>query len=154
MLGLEILVLPMPPVRISGGSTPTIGTVSVGPSIWRLRRRTPTADAWGAGTVVYNRPGMSTLINPFTPFDPPLVAAFEANFQAALSEDIGSGDVTGKLVPEHEWVRARVIVREDAVLCGAPWFEGVGNHRSIGSALCHLDGGQGFRQGANLVDLD
>ena len=68
---------------------------------------------------------MSTLINPFTPFDAPLVAAFEANLQAALSEDIGSGDVTGKLVPEHEWVRARVIVREAAVLCGAPWFEGV-----------------------------
>jgi nicotinate-nucleotide pyrophosphorylase (carboxylating) len=68
---------------------------------------------------------MSTLINPFTPFDAPLVAAFGANLQAALSEDIGSGDVTGKLVPEHEWVRARVIVREEAVLCGAPWFEGV-----------------------------
>lgn len=68
---------------------------------------------------------MSTLKNPFTPFDPALVAAFEANIQAALAEDVGSGDVTGKLVPEHQWVKARVIVRENAVLCGAPWFEGV-----------------------------
>lgn len=68
---------------------------------------------------------MSTLKNPFAPFDAALVAAFEANIQAALSEDVGTGDVTGKLVPETEWVKARVIVREAAVLCGAPWFEGV-----------------------------
>jgi nicotinate-nucleotide pyrophosphorylase (carboxylating) len=68
---------------------------------------------------------MSTLKNPFAPFDSALVAAFEANIQAALNEDIGTGDVTGRLVPENEWVKARVIVREAAVLCGAPWFEGV-----------------------------
>ena len=68
---------------------------------------------------------MSTLRNPFAPFDAALAAAFEANLRAALAEDIGSGDVTGRLVPEKEWVKARVIVREAAVLCGAPWFEGV-----------------------------
>ncbi|HJV74024.1 MAG TPA: carboxylating nicotinate-nucleotide diphosphorylase [Noviherbaspirillum sp.] len=68
---------------------------------------------------------MSTLKNPFAPFDTALVAAFEANIQAALSEDVGTGDVTGRLVPEDEWVKARVIVRDTAVLCGAPWFEAV-----------------------------
>ncbi len=68
---------------------------------------------------------MSTLQNPFAPFDAALATAFEANIQAALTEDIGTGDVTGKLVPEDEWVKARVVVREAAVLCGAPWFEGV-----------------------------
>ncbi len=68
---------------------------------------------------------MSTLQNPFAPFDGALTAAFEANIQVALAEDVGSGDLTGLLVPEQEWVKARVIVREDAVLCGAPWFEGV-----------------------------
>ncbi|GIZ51235.1 carboxylating nicotinate-nucleotide diphosphorylase [Noviherbaspirillum aridicola] len=68
---------------------------------------------------------MSTLKNPHAPFDPALAAAFEANIAAALAEDVGSGDVTGLLVPEQEWVKARVVVREDAVLCGAPWFEGV-----------------------------
>lgn len=68
---------------------------------------------------------MSTLKNPFAPFDADLAAAFEANIQAALEEDVGSGDVTGRLVPESESVKARVIVREPAVLCGAPWFEGV-----------------------------
>ena len=68
---------------------------------------------------------MSTLNNPFAPFDPALRAAFEKNLLAALEEDVGSGDLTGLLVPAAEKVRARVIVREDAVLCGAPWFEGV-----------------------------
>jgi nicotinate-nucleotide pyrophosphorylase (carboxylating) len=68
---------------------------------------------------------MSTLQNPFAPFDAALAAAFEDNLRAALAEDIGSGDVTGRLVPENEWVKARVVVREAAVLCGAPWFEGV-----------------------------
>ncbi len=68
---------------------------------------------------------MSTLKNPFAPFDKALIAAFEDNIRAALTEDIGSGDVTGRLVPENEWVKARVLVREAAVLCGAPWFESV-----------------------------
>ena len=68
---------------------------------------------------------MSTLRNPFAPFDAGLAAAFEANIQAALAEDIGSGDWTAMLVPEHQIVNASVIVREAAVLCGAPWFEAV-----------------------------
>jgi nicotinate-nucleotide pyrophosphorylase (carboxylating) len=70
---------------------------------------------------------MSTLRNPFAPFDPALTAAFEANIRSALAEDVGSGDLTGLLVPENEVVKARVVVREFAVLCGAPWFEGVMN---------------------------
>jgi nicotinate-nucleotide pyrophosphorylase (carboxylating) len=68
---------------------------------------------------------MSTLKNPFAPFDSALTAAFEANIVLAIAEDVGTGDVTGKLVPENEMVKAQVIVREGAVLCGAPWFEGV-----------------------------
>src|SRR3569833_3338395 len=55
------------------------------------------------------RPAMSTLNNPFAPFDAALASAFEENIRAALAEDIGSGDVTGKLVPENESVKARVI---------------------------------------------
>jgi nicotinate-nucleotide pyrophosphorylase (carboxylating) len=70
---------------------------------------------------------MSNLRNPFIErrFDDKLQAAFEQNILAALLEDVGSGDLTGKLVPEAPRARARVIVREEAVLCGAPWFEGV-----------------------------
>jgi nicotinate-nucleotide pyrophosphorylase (carboxylating) len=42
---------------------------------------------------------------------------------AALREDIGSGDVTARLVPETQSARGRVITREDAVLCGRPWVD-------------------------------
>lgn len=68
---------------------------------------------------------MTSLHNPHAQFDDKLQAAFEQNILAALLEDIGSGDLTGKLVPNETRVSARVIVREAAVLCGAPWFEGV-----------------------------
>jgi nicotinate-nucleotide pyrophosphorylase (carboxylating) len=66
---------------------------------------------------------MSTLVNPFAPFDPALAKALELNIQAALDEDIGSGDWTAMLVPGKTKIKASLIVREDAVLCGAPWFE-------------------------------
>ena len=72
------------------------------------------------------------MINKFAPFDDALKSAFEANLLAALLEDVGSGDLTGLLVPEGGRAKARVIVREDAVLCGASWFEGVMNCMQAG----------------------
>ena len=41
----------------------------------------------------------------------------------ALREDIGSGDVTAELIPATARAQARVLCREPAVLCGAPWFD-------------------------------
>ena len=68
---------------------------------------------------------MSNLRNPHTPFDAVLSAALTANVHAALAEDMGSGDWTAKLVPLHVHKKADVVVREAAVLCGAPWFDAV-----------------------------
>ena len=68
---------------------------------------------------------MSTLKNPFAPFDAALARAFEDNIRSALAEDVGTGDWTAQLIPPSAQVKANVIVREPAVLCGAPWFEGV-----------------------------
>jgi len=39
----------------------------------------------------------------------------------ALAEDVGGGDVTAALVPEKQQVRAQVIAREPAILCGTDW---------------------------------
>ncbi|MCB2021911.1 MAG: carboxylating nicotinate-nucleotide diphosphorylase [Burkholderiaceae bacterium] len=47
------------------------------------------------------------------------------NVRDALAEDIGRCDWTGLLVPAGERVRARVLVREAAVLCGRDWFDAV-----------------------------
>jgi nicotinate-nucleotide pyrophosphorylase len=46
-----------------------------------------------------------------------------AQVEAALREDIGSGDVTAALVPADQRVRGRVICREAAVLCGTAWVD-------------------------------
>src|SRR6185437_12617032 len=48
-------------------------------------------------------------------------ADLDTQVSNALSEDIGSGDVTAELVPATQMVRGRVITRENAVLCGRPW---------------------------------
>ncbi|MDF3020495.1 MAG: nicotinate-nucleotide pyrophosphorylase [Steroidobacteraceae bacterium] len=42
---------------------------------------------------------------------------------SALAEDIGAGDVTAALVPASQQVRARIIAREPAILCGTDWVE-------------------------------
>ncbi|WP_199029422.1 carboxylating nicotinate-nucleotide diphosphorylase [Ralstonia sp. ASV6] len=59
----------------------------------------------------------------FDSFGPALREALAANVAAAIAEDVGTGDCTGLLVPADRHARARVIVREDAVLCGTPWFD-------------------------------
>lgn len=43
------------------------------------------------------------------------------NVRDALSEDIGSGDLTAALVPDEE-LNAFIVAREPAVLCGQDWF--------------------------------
>ena len=42
---------------------------------------------------------------------------------AALREDVGTGDVTARLVPDKQLARGRVITREEAVVCGQPWVD-------------------------------
>ena len=39
----------------------------------------------------------------------------------ALHEDVGDGDLTAGLIDPMRQTRARIVAREDAVLCGAPW---------------------------------
>jgi len=45
------------------------------------------------------------------------------NVRDALFEDIGRADWTGLLVPAGRRVKARVTVRENALLCGRDWFD-------------------------------
>ena len=54
--------------------------------------------------------------------DPAYVSAGVAT---ALAEDVGTGDLTAQLIPADRVSRATVITREDAVLCGAAWFDEV-----------------------------
>lgn len=56
---------------------------------------------------------------------PHYVTDLEAVVAQAIREDIGSGDVTARLVPAQTEARARVISRETAVICGRPWVDAV-----------------------------
>jgi nicotinate-nucleotide pyrophosphorylase (carboxylating) len=99
---------------------------------------------------------INPMSHPATPFDAALDAAFSRNIADAVAEDVGTNDLTGLLVPADEQVRAHVIVREAAVLCGVPWFDGVmhkidpaisiewryaeGAAMTAGSEVCVIDG--------------
>lgn len=86
----------------------------------------------------------------------PALALIEAQVSAALAEDVGSGDLTAALLPEHQLARVELITREAAVLSGCAWFEAVfrlldagvtasweaadGDSISAGQRLCTLAG--------------
>jgi nicotinate-nucleotide pyrophosphorylase (carboxylating) len=92
----------------------------------------------------------------------------------ALREDIGSGDVTAGLIAATTQTRARVLCREAAVLCGAPWFDDTfrqldpalridwqfadGARVPAGSILCQVNGAArpiltGERTALNFLQL-
>lgn len=52
-----------------------------------------------------------------------IAAQVREDVQRALQEDVGSGDLTAALVPQGRRARARILARESAVICGAPWAE-------------------------------
>jgi len=53
------------------------------------------------------------------------LAEIERTVSQALAEDIGSGDATAALVPQHLIAHARIIARDQAVLCGTAWLDHV-----------------------------
>ncbi|AVP57069.1 carboxylating nicotinate-nucleotide diphosphorylase [Pulveribacter suum] len=57
-------------------------------------------------------------------FSPAAVQALAlADVQRALAEDVGAGDLTAGLIDPARRVRARILARESAIVCGAPWVE-------------------------------
>ncbi len=57
--------------------------------------------------------------------DVPLQTIIHDDVARALTEDIGSGDITATLIPESQQSSATVISREPATLAGADWFNNV-----------------------------
>jgi nicotinate-nucleotide pyrophosphorylase (carboxylating) len=84
-----------------------------------------------------------------------LQAARERNVRDALMEDIGDGDWTGMLVPAAQRVRAQVVARERAVLCGRDWFDAV--LRSLDATATidwHCDEGAWMQPDTTVVDIE
>ena len=47
------------------------------------------------------------------------------NVRAALTEDVGDGDITAQLIPADAVAQGRVITREPGILCGSQWVDAV-----------------------------
>lgn len=62
-----------------------------------------------------------------TQYQPPEATAADipATVARALSEDIGTGDITAMLIPAEKQARAAVKCREAAVICGRAWVDEV-----------------------------
>lgn len=57
-----------------------------------------------------------------------LEQSIQLNIQQALNEDIGDGDITALLTPEHEQATATIITRENMILAGRPWVDALIQH--------------------------
>ena len=74
----------------------------------------------------------------------------------ALREDVGTGDLTARLIPESRGATARLMTRQDGVLCGTEWFNRTfetldteaeifwhhkdGDEIVAGSSVCEIEG--------------
>ena len=74
---------------------------------------------------------------------------------ASLAEDIGTGDLTARLVPASRNARGRVITREDAVLCGTAWFDAAfAALEPDASVIWHARDGERIKPGQLLCEVD
>jgi nicotinate-nucleotide pyrophosphorylase (carboxylating) len=75
--------------------------------------------------------------------------------KAALTEDVGAGDVTAALVPEDQEVRGRVITREEAVVCGSAWVNETFRRLDPGIHVTwHVEDCDAVKAGALLFEIE
>lgn len=73
---------------------------------------------------------------------------------AALAEDIGTGDLTARLIPDSAEARGRVITREDTIICGTAWFDAAFSTLDPTSTiLWHVQDGERATAGQSLCDV-
>ena len=67
---------------------------------------------------------MLEAMNPIFDFTPDALRELaRSDVARALLEDVGSGDLTAGLIDANRQAHARVLSREAAVICGAPWVQ-------------------------------
>lgn len=80
-------------------------------------------------------------------------AVVDSMVKLALAEDVGTGDLTAALLPAAARMRARVIVREPAIVCGRAWVEAV--YRSLDPNIkLQWRAGDGARVAAGDIVLE
>jgi len=72
----------------------------------------------------------------------------------ALEEDVGSGDLTARLIPPSRTAHARVITREAAVIAGRPWFDACFKALDLGAVIdWRVNEGDSVAAGSVLVEI-
>ncbi|MDP3583561.1 MAG: carboxylating nicotinate-nucleotide diphosphorylase [Thiobacillus sp.] len=72
----------------------------------------------------------------------------------ALEEDVGSGDLTARLIPPSRTAHARVITREAAVIAGRPWFDACFKALDLGAIIdWRINEGDSVEAGSVLVEI-
>ncbi|NMG63414.1 carboxylating nicotinate-nucleotide diphosphorylase [Azoarcus indigens] len=78
----------------------------------------------------------------------------QRNVATSLAEDIGTGDLTARLIPAGTDARGRVITRENAVVCGTAWFDATFAALDPASTvLWHVRDGDRVEAGQTLCDV-
>lgn len=76
------------------------------------------------------------------------------NVRAALAEDVGSGDITAALIPQGNTASARIITRENGILCGQAWVDAVfAELDPLVQVLWQCEDGQAIAAGDTLFTL-
>ena len=89
-----------------------------------------------------------------TPPTPPPAEQIAIDVERALAEDVGSGDATADLIDAAAMASATVVTREDAILCGRPWFEACFAALDRGVSMrWEADDGAQIAAGQTLVTL-
>ena len=69
------------------------------------------------------RPALLTIAGSPQEWAGPLPGDLPEQVSRALREDVGSGDVTARLIDAEAAARAHVLCRDAAVICGTAWFD-------------------------------
>lgn len=78
----------------------------------------------------------------------------QRNVAASLAEDVGTGDLTARLIAAETDARGRVITREEAVICGTAWFDATFAALSSSAAVIwHVRDGDRVAPGQTLCDI-
>jgi nicotinate-nucleotide pyrophosphorylase (carboxylating) len=83
-----------------------------------------------------------------------LRSAIQQNVTAALAEDVGSGDITARLIHETTQATATIITREAMVMCGTAWADEVFAQVDPGIEIeWHVSDGDAVAADTKLVTL-
>ena len=83
-----------------------------------------------------------------------LPADIASTVRRALNEDLGTGDLTAKLVPQGAASAAAVLCRDSAILCGVAWFSEVFRQLDEGVSISwRCEDGDAVKPGQTVCTL-